>query len=420
MIRIYTHQTSAGHHVSTHTSGDHNLFSAFRPDSEFYKEWWTTARFVRDLMSLPNAAAHFEICAWHGAIPMAHQGIYLLHYGNAQSLADNIGFITMPAVVRDQINDGVLTLLVALVYETLDSMSLQDWQGKFCTFLNELGITRARSVKVLFSGQSQHVHLHVDPRVSWLWYPWFEISMQNEARNHYKSPDQIAWYDATRPKTHKYLSLNRRARAHRILMLAMLSHINLSYLGLITWPANHQRLLDVHTYRSYTNGLKRLPLLETYIRENRNLTDGYVDSTADMSQWWLSVNHMYDQADFEIINETYHCNIGDMVWLTEKTFRSLAFGIPFVLIGVPGCLALLHQLGYQTFDTVFDERYDLEQAPMHRLQLVTEEVKKLCLLDANLPNPYLQSQVLHTIKHNRTIFWSKNHAMELWSVLSHS
>jgi hypothetical protein len=46
------------------------------------------------------------------------------------------------------------------------------------------------------------------------------------------------------------------------------------------------------------------------------------------------------------------------VFLTEKTFKPILNLQPFIIIGNPGSIKLLQQLGYMTFGHVIDERYD--------------------------------------------------------------
>ena len=47
-------------------------------------------------------------------------------------------------------------------------------------------------------------------------------------------------------------------------------------------------------------------------------------------------------------------------FLTEKTFKPIKFGQPFVIVGAPGSLQALRDLGYRTFDHAIDNSYDLE------------------------------------------------------------
>ena len=54
-------------------------------------------------------------------------------------------------------------------------------------------------------------------------------------------------------------------------------------------------------------------------------------------------------------------------FLTEKTFKCILNLQPFVIIGNPGSLGLLHHLGYKTFNKVVDEKYDKIQDPYSRM-----------------------------------------------------
>jgi hypothetical protein len=45
-------------------------------------------------------------------------------------------------------------------------------------------------------------------------------------------------------------------------------------------------------------------------------------------------------------------------FITEKTWKPIKFGQPFVVIGTPGTLAALRAAGYDVFDDVLDNTYD--------------------------------------------------------------
>lgn len=385
-----------------------------------YFSGWSTRLFLDCLQSLPDSNRYFQIRDWQPHIPLSQQGYYLLHYGNPQTLINNTGFVCLPAEVRDQINDGSLTLLVVYVYETFDhAYSISEWQNNFCSLLNELGIERVQSVKVLFSGQSDLMHKHRDPRVSWIFYPWLEAAMQAEAYIRHSPSNDLPLYDPFTQKQYKFLSLNRAPRSHRILMLAMFEFLKISDSGFISWPGGHDQLTRIPEYfNSFSMGIKRMPEFEKFLLTNKRLSDKYVDSTLSDQHLWSSAMPLYRQADFEIVNETHHCNIGDIVFLTEKTFRSLWAGIPFMLHGNPGSLALLRDLGYKTFDIVFDETYDNVYSPMHTIELIAMQTRSLVKLDPLAPNPLRQPEIAEIIKHNRKNFWSKSHANNLWNAIS--
>jgi hypothetical protein len=208
MIKIYTHHDDSSRAVSIHEKNQHNIFPSIKSDS-IVKYGWTTDIFVQQLEQLPNSKKYFEICPWNEQIPLAKQGYYLMHYGNDIQAEQHYGFITLPPIIVDQINDGVLTLLVVLVYETFCAVSLAKWQTDFCTHLNFLGIQRHESVKVVLGSYSPTMQKHEDRRVAWIFYPWFEAALQSQIK---ASDFTTVTRDPLLKKKHKFLSLNKRPR----------------------------------------------------------------------------------------------------------------------------------------------------------------------------------------------------------------
>jgi hypothetical protein len=67
--------------------------------------------------------------------------------------------------------------------------------------------------------------------------------------------------------------------------------------------------------------------------------------------------------------------------ITEKPFAALVNFQPLVVFGNPGSLALIRELGFQTFDGFIDEAYDTEPNPARRFELAYAQVARLCRLD---------------------------------------
>jgi hypothetical protein len=410
MIRIYSHRNEHAHWASIHELTQNKLFPATKkPLVE-----WSTDHFINAIKKLPNSNSYFEFAEWKEHIPMTEQGYYLIHYGDSRKISDNYGFAVLPPAIRDQIESGCLNLLVVFVYETFDSeLSINQWQSRFCTLLNELGITRKSSVKVLIGASSKNMHRHQDSRVAWIFYPWFELETQLESTA--QSLESFC-YNYNPDPEYKFLSLNRAPRRHRIMMLACLEYLQVTHHGFISWPSDHnQMIIDDYNY-FYNSGIKQNPSLENYILTTKKLTGDYHNSAVDMS--WFSSGPLYKLANFEIINETHHHNIGDLIFLTEKTFRSLCIGIPFLMHGNPGSLALLHELGYKTFPSVFDESYDSIYSPLRATEFIAGQVHKVCTRDQYLPDPLASEEVRAAVVHNQQKFKSKNHAAELYKTIN--
>ena len=67
--------------------------------------------------------------------------------------------------------------------------------------------------------------------------------------------------------------------------------------------------------------------------------------------------------------------------ITEKPFKPLVNFHPILLLGNPGSLPLLRQLGFETFDGGFDEAYDEEADPIARFEMVYRQLVRLCAID---------------------------------------
>ena len=66
----------------------------------------------------------------------------------------------------------------------------------------------------------------------------------------------------------------------------------------------------------------------------------------------------------------------DMIHLTEKVFRNIAWGIPYVLISSKGSLNEIRRLGFKTFDSLIDESYDMANDSV-RMDLALDAAQEL-------------------------------------------
>ncbi len=81
---------------------------------------------------------------------------------------------------------------------------------------------------------------------------------------------------------------------------------------------------------------------------------------------WVNVD-LYKQSHFHIVIEThYDADQSDGTFLTEKTWKCIKYGQPFVIVGPAGTLQHLREQGFRVFDQVLDNSYDLVQDPTQR------------------------------------------------------
>jgi len=81
----------------------------------------------------------------------------------------------------------------------------------------------------------------------------------------------------------------------------------------------------------------------------------------------------YDQTHFSIVAESQTTN--PEMFITEKTFKPMAFYHPFVVMAQAGLLNYLHTQGFETFDNIFDESYDQIDNYLNRVEAVINTIK---------------------------------------------
>lgn len=97
--------------------------------------------------------------------------------------------------------------------------------------------------------------------------------------------------------------------------------------------------------------------LWSYQEKGRHLPDG--GNYEDWSSQRLYRDSWYNTTAMSLVMETAAQSNGNTVpFITEKTFKPMAFFHPFVVCGEWQTLAYLHTLGFETFDNLFDETYD--------------------------------------------------------------
>jgi hypothetical protein len=86
-------------------------------------------------------------------------------------------------------------------------------------------------------------------------------------------------------------------------------------------------------------------------------------------------------------------------FLTEKTFKPIKHGQLFFVAGPAGSLQALRDLGYQTFDDVLDNSYDLCDNATQRWQMLKQSIQQ-----AQPQLPELFARALPQIQHNQQLF----------------
>jgi hypothetical protein len=63
------------------------------------------------------------------------------------------------------------------------------------------------------------------------------------------------------------------------------------------------------------------------------------------------------------------------MFITEKSFKPMAFYHPYMIFGQKGILTKLKIMGFETYDNIFDESYDLLVNPNQRATLIMSNIE---------------------------------------------
>lgn len=165
-------------------------------------------------------------------------------------------------------------------------------------------------------------------------------------------------------------------------------------------------LMPMRLRRSYRTMLleKVSPYLDdfywSYVEFGRQLPD---DVSMENHQGQRHFNPLwYNDTYFSLVPESdVHKKLPDILHITEKTFKPIAFRHPFMIWGQIGTLQRLKELGFETFENLFDESYDIISDLQQRLNVIVKNISNF------KKYPYDQT-TLGKLQHNHARFFDRN------------
>jgi len=139
------------------------------------------------------------------------------------------------------------------------------------------------------------------------------------------------------------------------------------------------------------------------------------EDTQRMSSCWLDQFELCAESLIYHVSETIF--FGRRQHLTEKTFKPIALGMPFVLSAPAGSLAYLQQYGFKTFDTIWDEHYDTVKDDSLRIGILTRLLKKIDQQSEQEKNEMFK-KCIPIIEHNWNHFYHGGFEKILWAELT--
>ena len=213
----------------------------------------------------------------------------------------------------------------------------------------------------------------------WNHFYWEEI---------YDMPDEFI---DQRTFDHTFLSFNRIHKPHRMYFLLRLREMGMLDNNLIScakimddqtftqhieWIVKDKEdhneiydkydLVDTEKLRTEANDfMNELPLVLDV--EDFEANECFYDDTV-----WSSAS-FYQNSFMSILTES--SPMGPGCYVSEVLFKAIVFMHPFMIIGQPRTLEVLREWGFDTFDDVFDNSYDLEEDMFKRIEMVLEQME---------------------------------------------
>ena len=223
------------------------------------------------------------------------------------------------------------------------------------------------------------------------------VTIQETWNNILGYPPNITKFEPTTSK-YLYLNYNRQSRFHRICMLSKLKQQNLFNKGLNSFNTMGR------SFNEFGYRLENFELgLSIYGKELFDNAPIFIDQ--DNSNITSSVGDLsnYQNTFLSLISETL--TEPGTLFCSEKTWRSIIVGHPFMILGSTNTLLYLQSEGFKTFNAWVDESYDQ----------YTELDKKINIILSNLKRfSQMSVEELKKIRQEMepTLIYNKNYMLE--------
>lgn len=198
-----------------------------------------------------------------------------------------------------------------------------------------------------------------------------------------------------------YSCLNGSPRTHRKVLLAAMSELNIINKGITSWmfANSDQNISSEINHVGYKDKKTNINLLKiepfTRINDHWPLSD-YLDKclTNHITQFDYNYQHKevtgkpnHNRWDLQFCRKAFLQVVTETVldyphvYFTEKTIRNFLLKRPFVIVGAPGTLKILHSLGFKTFNDFWNEDYDNTLDPSQRIHKILKIIEDICSKD---------------------------------------
>ena len=223
---------------------------------------------------------------------------------------------------------------------------------------------------------------------------------------------RFAQHIQQRKRTQKYFLIYNRAwagtREYRLKFADLLIEHNI-WTNCLTKTNSVDPELQIH-YKDFNfanDAWRPQHCLEDYFEPNQS--PSHYSADFDIED--------YESTDIEVVLETLFED--SRLHLTEKALRPIACNQPFILASTAGSVDYIRSYGFKTFDSIWDEGYDLIDDPQQRLQAIVDVMKQIVAWSPEQRKQKMQ-QAQEIATYNKQHFFSEEFSNRITAELKHN
>lgn len=178
--------------------------------------------------------------------------------------------------------------------------------------------------------------------------------------------------------THHFISLTRMPRLHRLLANVEILKRNLDSYG----------FYSIFSMAETINNGRILKYVDLIPEIYRNKFPTYLDGNTKnglTNDWFYTTDSRITHAAIHLVQETSYEFTEDewgtpVSMISEKSMKPLAWGQLPLFLCFKNQVQKIRELGFDVFDDIIDHSYDNVDDPNLRIQMVIDELEKLCNL----------------------------------------
>jgi hypothetical protein len=218
-------------------------------------------------------------------------------------------------------------------------------------------------------------------------------------------------------KTKDFLILNRRLGYHKFQLLNAIKNNGLLENSLFTVLSINPDLRDlIISNKMVENDCKELGINnDDFIPITLPNDVGVFGDVIKGDKYLYNLNvdwfhktkvNMVSETFFDIKSELGDIMFNDIIHITEKTWKPIHIGVPFVIGATNNHVETIRNFGFKTFEDIINEDYDTETNP-------NKKINKIVNSSIELLKKYNTKEVLDIVEYNFNLFKDIEHKKQI-------